>query len=237
MDGVLTVPFDPKLLALVVHDLRNPLNVVNLASRMIERQVPRNDADLAEDLDMLRQNVAQLDRLLLILGDYCRLIEGDGRPTPLPASAVRLIEESAEAASDRLPDERRPPIRVIRREGSPDEVFLDLSKARTALVYAIRNTLVSATQGPIELTLEGQPDRFHLRVTLLEPPRETVRSTDLIPHRFERIGGNAADRRGLDLAIAALVSEQFGGSARLEVEPGRSSTIVLDWPARLPEVN
>jgi hypothetical protein len=38
----------------------------------------------------------------------------------------------------------------------------------------------------------------------------------------------------MDLAIAAKVSELFGGSARLDVVEGQGSTIVLDWPARVP---
>jgi hypothetical protein len=37
----------------------------------------------------------------------------------------------------------------------------------------------------------------------------------------------------MDLAIAAKVSELFGGTARLVAEPGQRSTIVLDWPSRL----
>ncbi len=67
-----------------------------------------------------------------------------------------------------------------------------------------------------------------------KPPPTTVSSMDIRPDKFERLAGSAAERRGLDLAIAARVSELFGGSARLEVEPGRRSTIVLDWPQRIP---
>ena len=43
----------------------------------------------------------------------------------------------------------------------------------------------------------------------------------------------AAERRGLDLAIAARVTELFGGTARLEVEPGQRSALILEWPERL----
>jgi hypothetical protein len=37
----------------------------------------------------------------------------------------------------------------------------------------------------------------------------------------------------MDLAIAARVSEDFGGTARLALAPGGGTTVVLDWPARL----
>ena len=53
------------------------------------------------------------------------------------------------------------------------------------------------------------------------------------PDQFERLAGSAAERRGLDLAIASRISELFGGSARLVAEPERRTAVVLDWPSRL----
>jgi hypothetical protein len=52
---------------------------------------------------------------------------------------------------------------------------------------------------------------------------------------FERLLAIAAERRAVDLAIVARISELFGGSARLQREPGSSSSIILDWPVRLGE--
>ena len=37
----------------------------------------------------------------------------------------------------------------------------------------------------------------------------------------------------MDLAIAARVSELFGGTARLEAVQGQGTAIILDWPARI----
>ncbi len=59
------------------------------------------------------------------------------------------------------------------------------------------------------------------------------KSTELRPHLFERLCGTAAERRGMDLAIAARVSELFGGTARLEAVEQKGTTILLDWPVRL----
>jgi hypothetical protein len=61
-----------------------------------------------------------------------------------------------------------------------------------------------------------------------------VGSFPLSPTGFVRLCGSAAERRGMDLAITAKVTESFGGSARLDAEPGRRTTLVIDWPARLP---
>ena len=40
-------------------------------------------------------------------------------------------------------------------------------------------------------------------------------------------------RKGMDLAIAARVSELFGGTARLKAVQGQGTAIVLDWPVRI----
>ena len=70
-------------------------------------------------------------------------------------------------------------------------------------------------------------------IAIDEPAPASVGSTMLGPSSFERLCGFAAERRGMDLAIAAKVSELFGGSARLELTASRGTVVVLDWPERL----
>ena len=72
-----TNPIDSNFLALVVHDLRTPLNVVGLSLRMIDQAIPRNDPDLLEDLKFVEENFKQIERMLSQLSDYCRLYESE----------------------------------------------------------------------------------------------------------------------------------------------------------------
>jgi signal transduction histidine kinase len=71
-DDLAANPIDSKFLALVVHDLRTPLNVVGLSLRMIDQAVPRNDPDLLEDLKFVEENFKQIERMLSQLSDFCR---------------------------------------------------------------------------------------------------------------------------------------------------------------------
>jgi len=82
--------------------------------------------------------------------------------------------------------------------------------------------------------MRGGPDRLITEVRIDHPPPPSVKSLALAPDTFERICGTAGERRGLDLAIAARVSEMFGGTARLDAVEDRGTTVVLDWPTRLP---
>lgn len=225
-------PADGQFFALVVHDLRTPLNVIGLSLRMISQAVPKGDADLEEDLRFVEENFRQIERMLSQLSDYYRLFENDGPPGPTEFSPKRLVDELLEARATKA-GARSSPVELEIDPNCPDEVALDPGRARTALMYALANANAAAGGSPIRLRLRGGPDRWVTEIALDSPPPSSVRSCELSPLSFERLCGSGAERRGMDLAIAAKVTEWFGGTARLVAEPGKGTTVVLDWPARL----
>ena len=225
-------PTDGRFFALVVHDLRTPLNVIGLSMRMITQAVPQGDPDLDEDLRFVDENFKQIERMLSQLGDYYRLFEDDGPAEPILFSPKRLVDELLESRLIR-PGTKVGPVELRLDPTCPVEVALDPGRARQALQYALSNATTAANGGTIRLTLRGGPDRWVTEMSVDSPPPSSVHSTELSPILFERLCGSAAERRGMDLSIAAKVSEWFGGSARLVAEPGRATTVVLDWPTRL----
>ncbi len=66
---------DARFLALVVHDLRTPLNVIGLTIRAIAQSSPDQSAEFEEDLTFLQENARQIEKMLSQLADYCRLLE------------------------------------------------------------------------------------------------------------------------------------------------------------------
>ena len=223
---------DPRFLALVVHDLRTPLNVIGLTIRAIGQSVPVRSAELDEDLTFLHENARQIERMLAQLGDYARLIEGELAPSALEFQPDRFLSDLLEERRAK-PGAEASPVRLEIGDGSPAEVALDPTRARLALLHAIANAAAAADGAPVRVRSRGREGRWIIEVVVDKSPPSTVSATPLRPGLFERLTGSVAERRGLDLAIAARVSETFGGSARLEVETGQRSTIVLDWPQRL----
>jgi signal transduction histidine kinase len=225
---------DARFFALVVHDLRTPLNVIGLSLRMIGQAVPKGDPDLDEDLRFIDENFKQIERMLTQLSDYCRLFEGEAAPATAAFSPRRLITELIEARAVR-PDAKPVPVRVDIVDSCPDEAELDPQRARTAIQYALANAVAAAGDGSVTVTSRGEPGRWVTEIAVDRPSPASVKPLTLRADRFERLCGTAAERRGMDLAIAARVSEMFGGSARLDVHPDRGTAVVLDWPARLAD--
>ncbi len=224
---------DSRFLALVVHDLRTPLNVIGLTIRAITQTIPNRSVELDEDLTFIKDNAAQIEKMLSQLGDYCRLID---RESPLMSSEFdprRFLSDFVEVHRSR-PGADLQPLKLELTETSPVEVTLDQNRVKLALQNALANTLNAAGKTPVRLRSSANDGRWIIELIVDKPPPQTVVSRTLRPEQFERISGSAAERRGLDLALAAHVSESFGGTARLEVEPEQRSSVVLEWPVRSP---
>ena len=231
-DGARRKAIDPRFLALTVHDLRTPLNVIGLTIRAISQSVPEKTPDFEEDLVFLQENARQIERMLAQLGDYCRLLENESPPQGVEFDMCRFLRDFVEDRGSRQ-GASGPPVVLELGRTCPREVSLDPNRTRMALQHALANASTAAGTSPVRLELMGEGDRVRIEISVDRPPPSTVVSTALRPDLFERLAGSAAERRGLDLAITARISERFGGSARLEVDPGRRSTVVLDWPARI----
>jgi signal transduction histidine kinase len=116
----------------------------------------------------------------------------------------------------------------------PAEVTLDPMRAKQAIQYALTNAASAAREGgPVRVIVRGGTDRWITELAVDRPPPPTVQPLTLRPDLCERLCGIEAERRGMDLAIAAKISAMFGGTARLEVREGRGTSVVLDWPTRL----
>jgi signal transduction histidine kinase len=225
------VPLDARSLPLIVHDLRSPLNVIGLSLRMIEQSVPKGNPDLEEDLRYIEENFKQIDRMLTQLSDYYRLYE-EGVVSEAQFSPRRLLDEMIENRVVKSGG-REVPVHLEVEASCPAEAVLDPARARQAIQYALANATASANSGGVHVKLRGGADRWIIEVGIDHPSPPTVKPVELRPDLFERLCGIAAERRGMDLAIVARITELFGGVARLDVDEDRGTTIILDWPTRL----
>jgi signal transduction histidine kinase len=220
---------DKRFYAMVVHDLRTPLNVIAISLRLIAQGMQNSRSrGLDEDLRFAEENCREIERMLVQLSDHYRLYEDEAALTTR-FNPRRFLSEVIEGQPFKIGARTVAP-RLIVSDSCPEEAELDPHRARLALTYALANASAASDKGPVIVTARGGEGRWVTEIAVNEPPPASVRSFELRPDRFERLTGTAPERRGLDLAIAARATELLGGTARLVVDAGRATTIVLDWP-------
>ncbi|WP_422931276.1 ATP-binding protein [Singulisphaera sp. PoT] len=226
---------DLRLVPLIVHDLRTPLNVVGLSLPMIEPALPRNNEELQESYRFVEENFRQIERMLALLSDYNRLFEIEVPGSPSEFSPKRMLSEVVE---NRSFGKNGRPVRIdlLVDDSCPETASLDQVRARQAIHYVLANAVAASSNAKVQLFAHGSPDRWVIEFRVSDPAPSSVTTMALQSRSFERLCGTVGERRGMDLAVAARISELFGGSARIEADKEKGTSVILDWPSKLDTI-
>jgi signal transduction histidine kinase len=211
-----------RLMAFVVHDLKNPVNTMDLYAQMVlrDRTVPDDTRRAASEI---RAAAKQLVRLILNLLDLSKADEGKLEPKISPvdlhkllASVVGDLEMAAQANAVNVSWSSAPTLDCIRA----DEDLL-----RRALTNLVENAIRHAPEGTaVTVTATASEHAVEIRVAdqgkgVPAPMRERIFDP------FVQIGGavdaTTRDGRGLGLAFCKLAVECHGGRIWIEAaNPG-----------------
>ncbi|HYR96195.1 MAG TPA: ATP-binding protein, partial [Candidatus Binatus sp.] len=217
-----------EFLAMLSHELRNPLAPLRTALYLLATDGPDRDRFLA----MAERQVKQLVRLVDDLLDVSRITEGKITLRNEVVSLSELVSRAVETVRPLL-DARG---QVFTLSLPAESVLLKADPAR--LAQALGNLLSNAssytpTAGSIWLTAERLDDEVMVRV------RDTGAglAPELLPHVFDLFvqGDTSLERAhgglGIGLTIVRRVVEMHGG--RVEAQspgPGQGSEFILHLP-------
>jgi signal transduction histidine kinase len=223
------------LLAVVSHDLRNPLSVVQLGAALLLRDRPgvARDEHVVKHATRMRDAADRALRLISDLLDWGRLEAGGRLPLELgvePASAlvtdaVEGVRALAEANRLHLTLELPEELPLVRCD-------------RTRVLQVLGNLLGNAvkfTQEGGRVTagarVQGSEVRFHVKDTGKGIPPEQL---PYIFDRYWQAKDTASRGAGLGLAIAKGLVEAHGGRIWAESAPGQGSTFHFSLPTARP---
>ncbi len=227
--------FPQNLLHLTVHDLRNAINSIQLSLHVVEAGLPQGQDELEGDMAALKESVCQARQMVETLAMTCKLTSEKAPRHRLPVAPERLLEEVVAVVGTATGARSRITLQI--RPSSPEEAELDMLLAQWALQQALRNVIAATPNGSITVISSGSEDIWEVAIVSSEPAGPTVVPGPIDPTVAVHLLGEARERRGLDLAIAGWISRRMQGSARLEVEPGAGSRVVLEWPLRPREAS
>jgi signal transduction histidine kinase len=208
------------LAASLAHEVRNPLNSINLQLVLLTRRVgrldPRQRQAFQELIDLARREIARLDGLVeefLSLSTIDRLTLSEGQPEDLVREVIGLMTPVARQRGVDIEEQLA---------GALPRLRFDNEKIKQVLINLVRNAV------------EAMPDGGRLRVsTGMEDGMVVIRVADtgvgIEPGLdvFDFFMTTKRGGTGLGLPIARRIVEGHGGTLRFESEPGKGTVFTF----------
>jgi PAS domain S-box-containing protein len=216
-----------QVLGVVAHDLRNPLQVIDLQAQVLLRPGGWG-GDQREAAETIRRQVQRMDRLIQDLLDVTRIEAGTLTLARSRAAPQALLEEALRAHRS-IAAAGGLELRCEAQAGMP-EVEADRGRIAQVLDNLVGNAVkFTPPGGSIALGAEagGGDVVFRVRDTGIGMDEKALR------HVFEPLWQAQASRRGmgLGLAIAKAIVEAHGGRIWAESSPGAGATFFFSLPA------
>jgi signal transduction histidine kinase len=218
-----------EVLAIVSHDLRNPLSAITLGSSLLLTSTNLSAED-REQIETMQVSAERMNRLIADLLDVTRLEGGKRLPIePAPVSVTELLSEAEELFRAQAA------VAGVSIDADRDErvsaVFADHHRVMQVLSNVVGNSLkFTPPGGTIRVYAEPHPNGVLFTVSDTGPgiPREHLTHI-FTPYwqakRAERLGA------GLGLPIAKGIVEAHGGEIWAESEPGQGTRFHFTLPA------
>jgi two-component system CheB/CheR fusion protein len=220
--------FEKRILAIVSHDIRNPLNVIQLAARHLETVASEVNV-VKRDTERVLRSATRIQNIVADLLDLSREREGQGiavtpAKTDLSALCRQVLDELEATAKDRQ----------FHFECTGDSTGLwDENRVIQAIANLATNAVQHGAPGcPITLRISGDANEVVVAVH-----NDGVIPKELVPSLFDpfRSGGRTTGRGdglGLGLFIAKAIARAHHGRIDVDSCAERGTTFRLVLPRR-----
>jgi signal transduction histidine kinase len=225
-----------RFLAVVSHELRNPLSPVLTVASMNEQDASLSP-QVREDMAMIRRNVELETRLIDDLLDHNRIQAGKLSLRRESVDVARVVKDVVEMCAEAAKEKGVSVVVEPPAGSAPDgwtRVDGDPARMRQVMWNLLSNAIkFTPAGGRVVVRVDRTPDALRIEV------RDTGVgiAPELLPRVFEVFeqGGGEVTKKfgglGLGLAIARALAVAHGGNIEAASDgPGRGSTFTLRLP-------
>jgi signal transduction histidine kinase/FixJ family two-component response regulator len=213
------------MLAIVSHDLRNPLNVIATSASLI-LEIPLPEEKKRAQLEVIRRTTDRMNRLIQDLLDVTGIEAGKLSINPEALDVDLTIREACEMMAPLLAERR---LELVCKAPTISQT---VRADRERLLQVFSNLMGNA----IRFTPEGGTITVGAErgdgavVFYVEDTGAGIPSDDL-PRLFDRFWkGKNSTGTGLGLPIAKGIVEVHGGTIEVDSEPGRGTRVRFSIP-------
>jgi len=215
------------VLAIVSHDLRNPLSTIELAATLLT-QLHGPDAQDHKHIERIRRATSRMEHLITDLLDMASINVGRFSIKPLQLDAGEVIHEALDI-HEPLANERS--ITLVRE---CDVNGVPLHADRNRLIQVLGNLLGNAikfcSSGDV-IRVRGVRDGDRVCFSIADTGPGIPRLE--LPHIFEPYWSGRTGKKkgtGLGLFITKAIVEAHGGRIEVESEEGKGATFEVTLP-------
>ena len=208
-----------RLVAVVSHDLRNPLNAITMTAESLQRDAPERQA---KSLSRIVMSAKRMQSMIHDLLDYARARHGSGLPVqPQAARLGDICRTALEEVRSAEPDGT-----VLLDVNGDDSARLDPARVEQVVCNLVTNALKHGAPGaPVKVSVSENGAGVRLEVT----NRGTPLPPHLVPALFDPFrSGDAPGSVGLGLFIVREIARAHGGSVSVRSsELGTTFSVVF----------
>lgn len=202
----------------LIHDLRNPLNVIRTNLYLLRQKVPGDNPSTARSLNRIDDQVSAILKTLEGISAHYRADE----PYLQRVELNQWVRAAVEAFT------------------RPEDIALTLSLEETPVFVNVdTNLLDAALRAVLRNSVKAMGGRGELLVSV-HPAEETVQlvvqdtgpgiAAEVLPHVLEPFFTTWEGHAGLGLALVQKIARVHGGRVQLGSEPGGGTRVVLELP-------
>lgn len=214
-----------RLTQAVAHEIRNPLNVINLSVDHVQtRFAPEDERKRNQFMRLLSSVKDEIVRLRHMVNDVLNY----GRPTHLSVERVdvrNLMGQTIELIRSQA-DEQHVEI-TFQQEGAPAEIIGDAERLKSCLSNIAINALQAMPDGG---KLVARVHRLDGQVEVAISDTGVGISQESITKIFEPYFSTKKSGFGLGLAVTKKIVEEHHGSIEVHSEANQGTTFILKLP-------
>jgi signal transduction histidine kinase len=220
-----------RLAAGVAHEIRNPLNFINLSIDHMRQRLgpaePERRADFERILDNMKSEISRLNRLV---GDFLSF----GKPMrldPRPCAIDEVLREVASLVEHKARDQAIA-IALDSEPGLP-RIVADPELLKTCFLNLMINAMDAMPGGGLlELSVRRRDENGQEEIEVGVRDSGKGMTGEEIRAAFEPYFSTKDTGLGLGLALTHKIVTDHGGSVAIESEPGKGTTVRLRLPMR-----
>ncbi len=219
------------LVAIVSHDLRNPLHTIGMAAGVLLEIAPPVDRRLTSrrQVEVIQRAANRANRLISDLLDVARIQAGGLVVEPATVEVQSLVQEAVDAATPLATGGNL----TVEREVAEDVATVCADRDRVLQVFGnLTGNAIKFTPKGGRITIRAETDGHEVKFAVCDtgpgiPPEH-------LPHVFDRYWQAKSTAKlgtGLGLSIAKGIVEAHGGRIWVESKPGDGASFIFTLPA------